>query len=223
MKDEVKFVHAFVIAFKETDDRLTGAMTDMIKIFEKMFGHDFWNNVILEATHWNFHESSIRKRKAKDELSMDYWSSTLNKWFHSKYSLPQGLQLPSVFIDTFYDPNNPDEKEMFESNTKKLWDFASDREPFECKDIKIALTEIGQLENEITNLENQKKNQTKKIEALTARIDLLETRITYTLTEFSLFGVGLCILGVVIGVLLVAYMHRDKETRKDDGFYSDVW
>ena len=37
LKDEIKYVNVFVIAFRS-----------MISIFEKMFGHKFWDNVILE-------------------------------------------------------------------------------------------------------------------------------------------------------------------------------
>ena len=38
------------------------------------------------------------------------------------------------------------ERERFEENTGKLWNFAKSRNPFECKDIKIALTEIRELQ-----------------------------------------------------------------------------
>ena len=54
--------------------------------------------------------------------------------------------LPAVFIDTFYDKSSPIERDRFEENTQKLWDFAKSRNPFECKDIKIALTEIRELQ-----------------------------------------------------------------------------
>ena len=54
--------------------------------------------------------------------------------------------LPAVFIDTFYDESSRVEKERFDENTDKLWKFAKSRNPFECKDIKIALTEIRELQ-----------------------------------------------------------------------------
>ena len=39
----------FVIAFKQTDTRMTYALRSMISLFEKMFGDGFWDNAILEV------------------------------------------------------------------------------------------------------------------------------------------------------------------------------
>ena len=47
LKDEIKFIHAFVIAFKQTDNRMTASLRSMIGLFQKMFGDQFWKNAIL--------------------------------------------------------------------------------------------------------------------------------------------------------------------------------
>ena len=57
LKDRVKFIHAFVIAFKQQDNRMTASLRSMIGLFQKMFGDHFWENVILEVSAWTFHES----------------------------------------------------------------------------------------------------------------------------------------------------------------------
>jgi len=44
--------------------------------------------------------------------------------------------------------------------------FASTRNPFECKDIKIALTEIRELQNHIEELEYNKAQQVRTIQNL---------------------------------------------------------
>ena len=49
LRDKIKFVHVFIIAFKQTDNRMTNSLRSMISLFEKMFGHKFWENVILEV------------------------------------------------------------------------------------------------------------------------------------------------------------------------------
>ena len=49
LRDEIKHVHVFIIAFKQGDNRMTNALRSMISLFEKMFGSTFWNNVILEV------------------------------------------------------------------------------------------------------------------------------------------------------------------------------
>ena len=54
LKNDIKFIHTFVIAFKQSDNRLTASLHSMISLFEKMFGAHFWENTILEATHWHW-------------------------------------------------------------------------------------------------------------------------------------------------------------------------
>ena len=59
LRDEIQHVHVFVIAFKQTDNRMTYSLRSMISLFEKMFGKKFWDNAILEATHWNHGEDAL--------------------------------------------------------------------------------------------------------------------------------------------------------------------
>ena len=49
LRDEIKYVHVFIIAFKQTDNRMTNSLRSMISLFEKMFGNKFWDNAILEV------------------------------------------------------------------------------------------------------------------------------------------------------------------------------
>ena len=65
LRDQIQYVHVFIIAFKQTDNRMTHSLRTMISLFEKMFGREFWNNVILEATHWNHGEEAERIRCCK--------------------------------------------------------------------------------------------------------------------------------------------------------------
>ena len=49
LRDEIKYVHVFIIAFKQNDNRMTNSLRSMISLFEKMFGRKFWDNAILEV------------------------------------------------------------------------------------------------------------------------------------------------------------------------------
>lgn len=245
LKDEIKYIHAFVIAFKQQDNRMTASLRSMIGLFQKMFGDRFWENAILEATHWNFHEHAVEMRnRSNPRLTEDWWTSQFNSIFAKEYGLR--LRLDSVFIDTYYDKNNPPEKEKFDHNTEKLWKFASTRNPFECKDIKIALTEIRSLQNYIDDLEVDKENKINTIRNLMEQTYVMnqtlkemgwapelqtskwqgatsnpycQTSRCYTPTEFGLFGVGICILGIMIGVVAVAWVKNSCWFDKyDDGF-----
>ena len=67
----------------------------------------------------------------------------------SLYVLKTDIKLDGVFIDTFYDPQDENEKTKFEENLSRLWDFSITAKPFECKDIKVALTEL--MEAQVNN------------------------------------------------------------------------
>ena len=67
LKDDIKYVHAFVDAFKSTDNRITNSLRSMIYLFEKMFGKGFWKNVILETTWWNFSEEIEDNRQSEGD------------------------------------------------------------------------------------------------------------------------------------------------------------
>ena len=53
-KYDFRYIHVFIILFKQNDNRLSAALWDMLNLFQSMFGPDFWKNVILGATHWHF-------------------------------------------------------------------------------------------------------------------------------------------------------------------------
>lgn len=230
LKDEIKYIHAFVIAFKQQDNRMTASLRSMIGLFQKMFGDHFWENAILEATHWNYHEHSIQMRASSEPpITENWWKTQFNRLFAKEYGVHHTL--PAVFIDTYYNKDNPNEVEKFNLYTDSLWQFARSRNPFECKDIKIALTEIRELQDAISDLKDDKQYRIRTIQKLMEENVLLNRSLSaagvripektslpehltnsycmtsrcYTPTEFGLFGVGICILGIMIGIVAVAW------------------
>ncbi len=243
LKDEIKFIHAFVIAFKQQDNRMTHSLRSMIGLFQKMFGDEFWENAILEATHWNYHpKNEALRRSSSPPIVETWWAAEFNKLFRQEYGLSSPL--PAVFIDTFYDKNSKVESDRFNEHTANLWKFANSRNPFECKDIKIALTEIRELQNNVEDLENYKMQQAARIQHLMESNSQLKRTIQleglttppptlypaslqnqycwsnkcYTPTEFALFGIGICVLGILIGIVAVAWFRN--QCSPEDKYYS---
>ena len=70
------------------------------------------------------------------------------------FQISAQTKFQAVFIDTHYNEEDWHEEEAFKENTDKLWKFAQEAKghPFECKDIKAALTEIQYLEEKYANL-----------------------------------------------------------------------
>ena len=136
LRDEIKYVHVFIIAFKQTDNRMTNALRSMISLFEKMFGKKFWDNAILEATHWNHGAEAERIRSdSHPQITQTYWTQEFNRILKKEYNLKRDLQ--SVFIDTYYHQEGRREREIFESQTDQLLEYALSREPFECESVSV--------------------------------------------------------------------------------------
>ena len=47
LKNNIKYIHTFLILFNGQEPRLSMGLQSMIRLFEKMFGNNFWKNVIL--------------------------------------------------------------------------------------------------------------------------------------------------------------------------------
>jgi len=229
LRDEIKYVHVFIIAFKQTDNRMTNSLRSMIGLFEKMFGTKFWDNAILEATHWNHGVEAERIRmEAKPKITKEFWTSDFNRILKSEFNLKRNLK--SVFIDTFYHPDSPMESNIFKEETQKLWDYAKSRDAFQCKDINIALTEIQQMQNRIDKLQNEEQKNKNEIQELLEKKNELQGIVDlhhlttpkpkqerqngnkycvdnkcYTPTEFALFGIGAIIMGSMVGVVGISW------------------
>ena len=69
-----------------------------------------------------------------------------------------------MFIDTFYVRSSQNESTKFQNHTIALIDFANSVEPFECKDIKTALTELMQTKKIIRDLNYQLQDAKTQLE-----------------------------------------------------------
>ncbi|XP_023325464.1 uncharacterized protein LOC111699120 isoform X2 [Eurytemora carolleeae] len=115
--------------------------------------------------------------------------------------------------------------------TNDLMNRALTAEPFECKDIEIALHEIRQMQKDIEKLQTETNERTNIIQNLIEEREELKRQIVisgitterprnlprdggslfcvsnkcYTPTEFALFGVGTTVMGIMIGVIGISW------------------
>eukprot|EP00092_Neocalanus_flemingeri_P014716 GFUD01015879.1.p1 GENE.GFUD01015879.1~~GFUD01015879.1.p1 ORF type:complete len:459 (-),score=122.68 GFUD01015879.1:353-1729(-) len=241
LRDQVKYVHVFIIAFKQTDNRMTNSLRSMISLFEKMFGKKFWDNAILEATHWNHGDDAERIRMdSNPPITQKFWTDEFNRILKREYNLKKDLN--SVFIDTYYHHESSHETEVFNNNSQALLDYALSREPFECKDIEIALTEIRELQNHIDSLVREEQDKKNIIQDLIEQRNNLQKTLTmhglttpspqsekqegssycsknkcYTPTEFGMFGIGAVVMGIMLGVIGISWFkHQCLPDEKEE-------
>ena len=50
LKEDLQYIHAFVIVFNGQSPRFTYGLKSMLKLFQNMFGPGFWPNVIFAVS-----------------------------------------------------------------------------------------------------------------------------------------------------------------------------
>lgn len=220
LRDQLKFVELFVITFKQQDNRMIASLKNMISIMHHMFGDNFWNNVIIEATHWRYDESGVSRRLSSvPPITENWWTGEWVSLFRREYGLPYHLNVPAVFIDTFYDTTSSVETELFNENVNKLLHFATTLEPFECKDIKVARTEIQELKKKIAELKSANKaldelfletqrqhhEQMQELEKEKDENCIVILDGCYTETQLGLYGFSF-FLGAILCLIMAFYI-----------------
>ena len=163
LREELVYVDAFVIAFKQSDSRPTVAYRTMIKLIDGIFGDELWDHVMIEATWWSFSPREVRNRVSKGLTEAAWLQGAPLTSLENIVTRAQRDAIKAVFIDTFYEPEDPTEKKKFEENTQMLKDFAQNKTSFHCKDISIVKTELRNLEEQRQILEVEKiKIETEK-------------------------------------------------------------
>jgi len=218
LKNQIKEVDVFVICFRETNDRMTKAMQNMLNLFQQMFGKQFWNNAIFEATRWNHNTRNVAKRNAlkPQPKTEENWTKQFNNILENELGVTR--KLGSVFIDSHYNDEFPEEKIAFEKNTEELLRFAKSVKSFQTKDIEAVLPELEQKYRELREL--QEKNKGLEDDLMKAQSDLrnipvdpvpryapIEQR-SFSQGSFAGIAVGMLVAGFTLGFLVKALASR---------------
>ena len=135
LKNQIKEVDVFLICFRQTDVRMTKAMQSMLNLFQNMFGKEFWNNAILEAAQWNYHKRNVAIRNAKKPpLNEESWTRHFNSILENEIGAT--AKLKSVFIDSHYNENIPEEIAAFKENTERLFRLATSVKSFRIRELR---------------------------------------------------------------------------------------
>ena len=218
LKNQVKEIDVFIICFRETNDRMTKAMQNMLNLFQQMFGKQFWNNAIFEATRWNHNSRNVAKRNAlkPQPKTEENWTKQFNNILENELGVTR--KLGSVFIDSHYNDEFPEEKLAFEKNTEELLRFAKSVKSFQTKDIEAVLPELEQKYRELRELQEKNKgleDDLKKAESDLRNIPVdpvprfapIEQR-SFSQGSFAGIAVGMLVAGFTLGFLVKALASR---------------
>lgn len=153
----VNTTNVFLLTFNAQEPRLDDGIKQMIREMEMLFGYKFWDNVILEATHWAYTENDIRQRNATGK-NEEWWTKDKNEALRNEYHLDHDLD--AVFIDSWakqeWNIEDTTQQEAFDRETEKLWKYATNNAPFAFRTIENVLDDLDQctrtLEGDIADL-----------------------------------------------------------------------
>ena len=82
------YVHLFVIAVNGQNPRLDGSLVAMTKIFEGMFGEEFWNQVVILFTRmpncpWTESPNPGETKEGKVKQMISWLKNTWRRWHRS--------------------------------------------------------------------------------------------------------------------------------------------
>ena len=236
---EIEYVNIFLICFQESDNRMNRAMESMLNLFQKMFGKRFWDNAVIEATKWSHNNKLINDRSNLQgengplPKTEENWTNQYNRILREKLGVTRDLN--SVFIDSHYSKNYPEEVQAWKKNTDKLLNILESSENFETRDIDKVLPELAQKQKELDAIRSNNKNLTEEIKNSKTRIKNLDTDIKekigvidrlknepkgYTKSSFAGIAVGMLLVGFIIGIIVHSRVGKPsrnqvKNTDKD--------
>eukprot|EP00091_Calanus_sinicus_P023341 TRINITY_DN7828_c0_g1_i3.p1 TRINITY_DN7828_c0_g1~~TRINITY_DN7828_c0_g1_i3.p1 ORF type:complete len:374 (-),score=63.07 TRINITY_DN7828_c0_g1_i3:19-1140(-) len=200
LKNQIKTANIFVLTMNGQSERFDTLIQQMLREVEALFGTQFWDHVILEATHWSWDEDDVADRGDDAEVK---WCASMNKEIQTHF-LHVSQNFTCVFIDSWARKgnhvNDPDEQAAFKRETAKLWQLTEGFGPFEFKTLEDILADLfecrderdcldGIIENELADLKTFTNEQTAALwthvntddnllEEHSGRLNVIETKDT---------------------------------------------
>lgn len=213
LKVDVVYVHAFAYLIKSSKNRVTKESKEIMNMYINIFGEDFLKNVIIVATFWdynghNLEDPTTEEGWLRDQIDMEFGNLTYGKDLRAVYFTPKSKLLQEA------------DKPKSDEQLTKLYDWASQNEPFECFNINTwkpkwirAENEIEKLKNEVkeremevsklNDCEAEKKTLTNLTEVLNAKVDKLqEERPKESSVKMAGIAIGCIFGGALLGLLL---------------------
>merc|ERR1711892_58858 len=158
LKNNCDYVNLFMIAVNGQNPRLDGALMGMIRIFEGMFGKEFWKQAVIVFTRIPMDVKSVKKRnkinkQSDEELAKEYLKVVENEF-------PNGKGLQYLFMDACYDKDedaDPAEKKAFDNAMEILWKSLSKSPGLTTSKVQEVETEFKKLKMAIAEKEKERQ------------------------------------------------------------------
>merc|ERR1712198_781654 len=204
----VDHTDTFLLLFDGTDIRFDASLRNMIQRMTIIFGHHWWDYLVIGVSFWAYDQDSIDERKCYPEYpeychDETWFCGERNRQLQEKFNVKKNFTC--VFTDSWsqtpgppgFNTEDPLQQEHWKSETGILWDLTTSREDsFSFMTIDDILeentrlkVEIGWLNNvireNITQLTEMIQNNAGKITAVEGDIQdtvdnlgIVESRVT---------------------------------------------
>ena len=150
LKDAVSGANSLVILINGQEQRFDGALQQMLREMQALFGEDFWLWTIIGVSHWDFSASSVAERNYTGKTE-EWLLAELNRQIQERYHID--ITLEGVFIDSWsqqpWNINDQDQQDAFNRETSKLWSLSESKDIFEFRTVEDVLEENLELKEEI--------------------------------------------------------------------------
>jgi len=173
LKNSCDYVNLFAIAVNGQAPRLDGSLVAMIKIFEEMFGEQFWNQCVLLFTRVRMDKKEKRMRlkntgKSDDDIARDYL-----KVVESKFR--KGGCLNYLFLDACYDEEDEEEIAAFKETMDNLYIMVEEAPKLPTSQVNEKVeSENGKLKRQLAERERDKEEFNKIIQEMNAKLEEAE-------------------------------------------------
>jgi len=242
LRDEIKYVHAFAMLYKKSDNRLSEERLAVLQFYIDIFGEDFLKNVIFVATWWDYEddqsETSLLWLQDQKNNSQKKDGLQLAKLKHTD-------KIKAIYFEPWSELDDETQRRKHIGNLTELYNWARDQTPFECLTINEAKP---RLQIALDNLEKEKKAleaEKKRVEERDREINRywqIENQLNETKVELDVIkaemnvgiqtsntkmiglGIGCTVLGMILGFLAFRYYKvstNEANYNDDDDDYND--
>ena len=165
LKNNCNFVNLFGIAVNGQSPRLDGSLVAMIRIFEEMFGEQFWKQCVLIFTRMSMDRKNKRLReknagKPDDDIASEYMQEVEKKFPNSRGT---GVGLRYLFLDACFDEEDEHEEEEYKSSMDNLYKMLAMAPRLNTSEVNGNVkSEHGKLKRKIEENERQRKEELAK-------------------------------------------------------------
>ena len=134
LKEVIGTIDIIVLMFKGTNPRFDASMQKQLELFESVFGHKMWKNVVTEISFWQYTKEAIEEREKRHQ-NEEFKHNDWNEVYQKKFNVD--IEIPTIFIDPIYHASKASERESkeFTKWTSELWEFAEVNSPYSCRDL----------------------------------------------------------------------------------------